>query len=138
MKILMTKEIFENILVHAKNEIPNEACGLLAGKEEGNLRIIEKVYMLKNQDNSPEHFSLSPQEQLKAVKDMRLNGLKLLGNWHSHPNSPSRPSEEDIRLAFDKNMSYLILSLMNEEPVLNAFHIENKIVTKEEIIFERG
>lgn len=135
-KISVSKEIYASILAHAKSELPNEACGLIAGTEDGDFRTVKKVYMLTNIDKSPEHFSLSPKEQLEAVKDMRAEGLQLLGNWHSHPEAPSRPSDEDIRLAFDKNLSYLILSLMNiNEPVLNSFHIENGTGEREEIIF---
>ena len=78
---------------------------------------------------------MDPKEQLQAVKDMRQNGLELLGNFHSHPESPSRPSEEDKRLAYDSKVNYLILSLMDREnPVLKAFIIdEEKNVTIEEI-----
>lgn len=85
-------------------------------------------------DHSSEHFSLDPKEQLGAVRDMRARGLSPLGNWHSHPASPSRPSAEDIRLAFDSRASYLILSLQDEnKPVLNSFHVENGISSKEEL-----
>lgn len=133
-RISINSEIFRTITEHAMNELPDEACGLIAGKEEGDVRTVEKVYILTNLDHSSEHFSISPQEQLEAVKDIRANGLKLLGNWHSHPASPSRPSAEDIRLAFDKNMSYLILSLMDKnKPVLNSFHIRNGAFAREEI-----
>jgi proteasome lid subunit RPN8/RPN11 len=69
-----------------------------------------------------------------AIKDMRAKGLQLLGNWHSHPESPSRPSEEDKRLAYDSSASYLILSLMEEEPVLNSFHIKGEEAQKEELV----
>ena len=62
---------------------------------------------------------------------MRSRGLQPLGNWHSHPASPSRPSREDIRLAYDPKASYLILSLMEEIPVLHSFHVENGEVCKE-------
>lgn len=68
---------------------------------------------------------------------MRTEGLVPLGNWHSHPESPSRPSDEDKRLAYDKTASYMILSLMNrDEPVLNSFHIEGTDSTKEELVIE--
>ena len=80
-----------------------------------------------------DHFTLDPRDQMNAIKDMRANGLKPLGNWHSHPSSPSRPSVEDIRLAFDSKASYLILSLMADYPVLNSFHIENGEWTKEDL-----
>ena len=73
-------------------------------------------------------------EQLAAVKDMRQNGFSPLGNWHSHPASPSRPSEEDKRLAYDSRASYLILSLLDQgDPVLNSFHIEDGQSEKESL-----
>ena len=80
-----------------------------------------------------DHFTLDPRDLMNAIKDMRANGLKPLGNWHSHPSSPSRPSVEDIRLAFDSKASYLILSLIADYPVLNSFHIENGEWTKEDL-----
>ena len=52
---------------------------------------------------------------------MRANGLKPLGNWHSHPSSPSRPSQEDIKLAFDSNASYMIISFMAENSSVEFF-----------------
>ena len=125
-------------MAHCKEGLPNEACGLIGGTIEGDIKSIQKVYLLTNIDQSNEHFSMDPKEQLAAVKDMRANGLKLLGNFHSHPESPSRPSEEDKRLAYDSKVNYLILSLMDlENPVFNAFRIdEEKNVTKEELVIE--
>lgn len=133
--ISMNKADYERILEHAKSVVPEEACGLIAGTiEEGN-KIIRKVYILTNIDHSNEHFTLDPKEQLAAVKDMRANGFAPLGNWHSHPESPSRPSEEDKRLAYDSKASYMILSLMEaDNPVLNSFHIEGDVSTKEELV----
>lgn len=140
MKITMKKTDYDLILGHALKERPDEACGLIAGvDDEEGVRHIEKVYLLTNTDHTNEHFSIDPREQLAAVKDMRREGLSPLGNWHSHPESPSRPSEEDKRLANDSGASYLILSLENEnEPVLNAFHVEGepgrRTVRKEELV----
>ena len=129
------KSDYDKILSHAVQGLPNEACGLIAGVVENDIKKIEEVYLLTNIDNSNEHFSMDPKEQLAAVKDMRAKGLTLLGNWHSHPESPSRPSEEDKRLAHDSTVDYLILSLQDREnPVLNAFLVQNHTeVTKEEI-----
>lgn len=136
--LYLKKEDYEKILAHCKEGLPNEACGLIGGTIEGDKRSIQKVYLLTNIDQSNEHFSMDPKEQLAVVKDMRANGLKLLGNFHSHPESPSRPSEEDKRLAYDSKVNYLILSLMDlENPVFNAFRIdEEKNVTKEKLVIE--
>lgn len=139
MKITMFRSDFDKIYEHALSVAPDEACGLIAGVDrEDGVREIKKVYILENIDHTNEHFSIDPREQLKAVKEMRSEGLVPLGNWHSHPESPSRPSEEDKRLANDSSASYLILSLAEEgNPVLNAFHIEgeqgNRSVRKEEL-----
>ena len=140
MKITLKKTDYEKLLAHALAERPNEACGLIAGTDaEDGTREIKKVYLLTNIDHTNEHFSIDPREQLVAVRDMRANGLSPLGNWHSHPETPSRPSEEDKRLANDSKATYLILSLAEEgHPVLNAFHVEGEIesrtVRKEELV----
>jgi proteasome lid subunit RPN8/RPN11 len=130
---------YETIIAHAKKNLPEEACGLIAGTRaaDGADKEVKKVYLLTNIDHTNEHFSMDPKEQLAAVKDMRANGLTPLGNWHSHPESPARPSEEDKRLAYDPTVNYLILSLMNaDEPVLKAFDIDkDRNVTPEEITF---
>ena len=129
MTIRLKKADYDAILSHARANLPNEACGLIAGTAGGENRIIEKVYLLTNPDASPEHFSVSPKEQLEAIKDMRALGISALGNFHSHPATPARPSGEDIRLAYDPKATYLILSLAGKEPVLKAFAIANGTVT---------
>ena len=140
MNVIIKRSDYKKILEYALSQRPDEACGLIAGKDlPDGTRLIEKVYLLTNTDHTNEHFSIDPREQLRAVKDMRSEGLAPLGNWHSHPESPSRPSEEDKRLANDSSASYLILSLEDEAvPVLNAFHVEgpegSREVRKEDLI----
>lgn len=129
------KNDYQKILDHAVKELPNEACGLIAGVVEDGVKTVKEVYLLTNVDASREHFSMNPKEQLAAIKDMRTKGYEMFGNWHSHPESASRPSEEDKRLAHDSRAAYLILSLQDREhPVLNAFKIKDHTeVSKEEI-----
>jgi proteasome lid subunit RPN8/RPN11 len=131
--ITLPYPFLDEIVDFARKQLPNEACGLIAGTEDENGKAVKKVYYLTNIDASNEHFSMDPKEQLAAIKDMRANGLKPLGNWHSHPESPSRPSEEDKRLAYDPKASYMILSLMAQTPVLNSFHIEGGNSEKEDL-----
>ena len=135
--IKLLKTDYEKIVAHAEKELPNEACGLIGGTINGDSKKIKKVYLLTNIDHSNEHFSLDPKEQLAAIKDMRQNGLVPIGNWHSHPESPSRPSDEDKRLAYDSKASYMILSLMDSQnPVLNSFKITGDTAEKEELVIE--
>ncbi|MCQ2493339.1 MAG: M67 family metallopeptidase [Lachnospiraceae bacterium] len=131
--VRMEYHMYDEIVRYAREHLPEEACGLIAGEENENGRLVKKVYFLTNIDHAEDHFTLDPKEQLAAIKDMRANGYKPLGNWHSHPSSPSRPSVEDIRLSFDSNASYMIISLMAENAVINSFQVENGEVTKEDL-----
>jgi proteasome lid subunit RPN8/RPN11 len=124
MKVILARRAWELILSHSLAQMPLEACGLIAGSVEGGVKRVAEAYALTNLDGSRTHFTVDQREQLAAVKAMRSKGLTPLGNFHSHPDTPSRPSEEDIRLSFDPKASYLILSLARPEPVLKSFHVE--------------
>jgi proteasome lid subunit RPN8/RPN11 len=117
------RSVYQEILTQATTQLPNESCGYLLGKEG----LVTVMYPMTNIDHSPEHFSFDPKEQFAAVRYARQVGLEIIGNWHSHPQSPSRPSEEDIRLAFDPTITYWILSLAGETPVLKAFSIKKGV-----------
>ena len=139
MKITLPRSEYKKLLTHAQANLPEEACGLIAGTQDETGKQIKKVFLLTNTDHSNEHFTIDPKEHLAAVKEMRAAGLVPLGNWHSHPESPSRPSEEDKRLAYDSKASYLILSLMERDaPVLNSFHVENGQSSKEDLVLIDG
>lgn len=132
--LILSRSQYQMILTQARNGAPKEICGLLAGVESEQLRIIKKIYPLTNVDDSSEHFAMDPREQFAAVRDLRRNQWILLGNYHSHPASPARPSGEDIRLAFDPNASYLILSLHDiQSPALRGFRIQGGLVEAEPI-----
>ncbi|MCC8144840.1 MAG: M67 family metallopeptidase [Tannerellaceae bacterium] len=119
--IKITANVLKQVIEQAKAELPDESCGYLLGKAGA----ITEHFRMTNIDHSPEHFSFDPQEQFAAIRYARTNGLEIIANWHSHPVTPARPSEEDIRLAFDPQIHYFILSLAEKEPVLNAYRIIN-------------
>ena len=116
----------KNINVH-----PSEDERLNTGRSISN--VVAKAYALTNIDHSPDHFSFDPAEQFKTVKDARSKGLEILTNFHSHPSTPARPSDEDIRLAYDPNISYVIISLANSKPDVKSFKIKDGKVEHEEI-----
>ena len=125
--------IIDELISQAKLDAPNETCGYLLGTDNGESEAeVTENYWMENIDHSPEHFSFSPREQFAALKYARQNGLKILANWHSHPASPSRPSQEDLRLANDPTIRYAILSL-HEGVHLNSFKILNGEVVDKEV-----
>jgi len=127
--MLIPKYIIDDIYDHARNGLPEEVCGYLAGTGDE----VKKSYRLTNVDHSPEHFSFDPAEQFSVVRAARKEGLEILANYLSHPETPARPSVEDIRLAYDPGIRYVIASLASEVPDIKVFRIVNGVVVKEEI-----
>jgi proteasome lid subunit RPN8/RPN11 len=105
----------------------------LAGQAQEDEKTVLGVYCLKNLDQSPEHFSMAPEDQFKVIQEIRKKGWTLLGNFHSHPSTPARPSPEDIRLAFDPSLSYVIVSLADAEPILKSFLIRKGLAAEEPV-----
>lgn len=121
---------FKQIVEHGLREFPNEACGLVAGKNGGPV----KVFAMRNLDASPVSYRLDPNEQLRVFSEMDEEGWDLFGIYHSHTHSEAYPSETDLRLAFYPESRYMILSLSDREnPVLRAFRIEDGEVEEEEL-----
>ena len=115
------------MLAQARAEAPVEACGILTGHEN---RVLE-LYKMTNSDQSTDHFMMAPEEQFAVVKDIRTKGLEMLAIYHSHPETPARPSEEDIRLAFTPEVLYVIVSLQEPtKPQIRGFVIEDEMVSE--------
>lgn len=126
----LPKAIHDDIIAHAREGFPLEVCGILGGNDGA----VSEIFRMTNTDESNEHFMMKPKEQFAVVKALRGKGLAMAAIYHSHPESPARPSEEDIRLALTPGVSYVIVSLMAPEtPVLKSFRIEKGVVAPEEI-----
>ena len=126
------KEIIDQLIAQARQDAPNETCGYLLGTSGPDGDVVTEHYWMENIDHSPEHFSFAPKDQFAALRYARSKGLKILANWHSHPASPSRPSQEDLRLANDPTIRYAILSLF-EGVHLNSFKIVGGEVVDKEV-----
>jgi [CysO sulfur-carrier protein]-S-L-cysteine hydrolase len=128
--IRLPRSINDDMIAHAQEGFPLEVCGILGGIGCE----VSALYRMTNTDASNEHFMMDPKEQFAVVKDLRAKGLAMLGIYHSHPESPARPSEEDIRLALTPGVSYLIISLLDQsEPILKSFTIDKGMVASENV-----
>ncbi len=158
--IRIARKQYEEIVAHARQEAPREACGLLAGHGDR----IEQVYPVSNRaelaveffaerglippgrDYRPEapgtiaveRFFMDPEEQFRALRAIEAAGLEHLGSYHSHPATEAYPSRTDIELAaFWPNMLLMICSLADpSQPVIRAFRVADGRVQEELIIVE--
>jgi len=91
------RELLNEIISHCKETYPNEACGILAGREN----IIEKVYRITNiSNNSQVTYEMESAEHLRCEKEINAEGLKIVGIYHSHPSSSAYPSQIDVMRAY--------------------------------------
>ena len=125
----LPKAIYNEMVEHAQSLNPIESCGYLGGKDG----VVEKFYKMTNIDNSPEHFSFDPKEQFAVVKEARKDGLDLISVYHSHPETPARLSDEDIRLFNDPNPVYIIVSLAQDTPTIGGFKVNKPSETEVEL-----
>lgn len=110
---------------HVARQVPLEACGLLAGKEDR----VEKIIPVRNQEQSPVRFRMDPYEQLRAFDWIEAHGLELLGIFHSHPAGPEVVSLTDIaNAAYD--VVHLIWSPAQDEWRARGFLIQAGQVTE--------
>lgn len=122
--------LFDEMVEHGLREFPNEACGLLAGRDGQPVRF----YAMRNLDASPVSYRLDPKEQLLVFDEMDDEGWDLLGIFHTHTHSEAYPSETDLRLAFYPEALYLVMSLSDRErPELRAFRIVEDEVAEQEL-----
>jgi len=133
----LERAFFDEMVEHGLAAFPNEACGLLAGKEGRPV----KFFAMTNQDASPASYRLDPTEQLRAENEMEDEGWETLAVFHTHTHSEAYPSPTDQERAFwpavrsEASMAifpgayYLIISLSDRSnPDLRAFRI-----TEEEV-----
>lgn len=124
------KEIYDEMIEYCQSCFPQEACGILAG----NNNVITKIYKIKNIENSSVSYLMEPQEQLRAMKDMRRLGLEMLAIFHSHPWGIAFPSQKDKELAF-YDVCYLIVAI---KPLLQVkcFKIKDSNVSEINLVTE--
>ena len=135
LKLEIPDYIFEDMLEQARAAAPIECCGILAGRNGR----AEKLYKMANAEHRCDHFMMEPEQQFEAVKDIRSSSLDMLAIYHSHPETPARPSEEDIRLALTPGVVYVIVSVMNAEaPDIRGFLIDNGEVTGVPVTVREG
>lgn len=128
--LILKKEFVKQIIAQSIREFPNEACGILAGRNNK----VEKVYEMTNAEKGPSTFFMDAKEQLRIMKEMRNVGLEMIGIYHSHVASQAYPSAHDVELAFYPEASYVIVSLKDKNnPGIRSFKIKEDKIEEEEL-----
>ncbi len=129
------KRFIDEMVAHARSDLPNECCGILAGRDG---RVL-KLYRMTNVEASPFRFSMDPGEVVKVDTETGDNGWELLAIYHSHTRSEAYPSDTDVRIAGGTaalwpDVRYVLVSLMDEDnPQVRLFSITEGAITEEQL-----
>ena len=121
MKISLEQRFLDEMIAHAREEEPNECCGVLAGKDG---RVV-RLYRVTNSEQNPYRYNMDPREFLRVYREIEDNGWEMTGLYHSHTHNQAYPSQTDRNLASWPDSYYLIVSLEDKErPVVRAFILQ--------------
>ena len=114
-RLLLPRQIYDEMIAQAKAELPNECCGLLAGRAEtGGIARVLVRYPLVNALASPTRYESEALGLLHAHVDARRNATEFLAVYHSHPTSPPIPSRKDLAANYWEGAIHFIISLEKE------------------------
>jgi len=123
----IAQELLDEIVAHAREDAPNECCGIVAGRD-GRATAIHRA---RNSFDSPLRYEIHPQDQFRIMTAIEDGGEEIAGIYHSHTKSEAYPSQTDVNLARNwPDPVYLICSIVGEEPVVRAFAIRDESVSE--------
>lgn len=135
----LTTRAHAEMVGHAYDGLPDEACGLLGGRPGTSL--VEAFVPCRNADASSRTYSIGPDGWLAADRVLGPLGLEVVGVMHSHTHTEAYPSPTDVAKADNpllEGWHYVIVSLRDEEPVLRSFLIDGEQVREERVTVVAG
>lgn len=129
--LLLTDATWAQMVGHAYDGLPDEACGLLAGPP-GTSRCTA-FYACRNAAESSRVYTIDPKDHLRADRDAEARGLEIIGVMHSHTHTDAYPSPTDVAQAPDPGWHYVIVSLRDEAPMLHSYRIVDAQIAEEAV-----
>ena len=120
-------EHIDEIIAHAREDAPDEVCGLLAGRDGRS----ERVFRMVNQAHSPLRFEVDPLEVMRTLEEIDEAGMEVAGLYHSHTRTAPYPSQTDVTFAEAwPGTPWIIVGLAEGEPVVRTYRIEGPDVVE--------
>jgi proteasome lid subunit RPN8/RPN11 len=110
----LSQRLLHQIHRHLESGYPNEACGVMLGKNG----VVTEIVSADNErtDSARNRYLIDPLAYMKIERGADQRGLEVLGIYHSHPDVAARPSQFDLNHAWP-NFSYLIVSVVKGKAV---------------------
>ncbi len=128
--LTLPKKFIDEMIAHAREEAPNECCGIIAGQDG---RAV-KLFRGQNSEASPYRYNIDPPDLFRIHRECDGSGWEFLAIYHSHTASEAYPSPTDVRLAFWPDAYYVLVSVQDpENPAVRAFRIVDGQVSEEKM-----
>ena len=131
----MPLQVLHEMVGHAYDGLPDEACGLLVGRPgtDGSGEVVRFV-PTRNAAASSKVYTVDPKVHLRADREAESDGLEVIGVMHSHTHTTAYPSPTDVAQAPDPSWHYLIVSLRDDAPSTRSYRIVDGNISEEAVV----
>ncbi|MDQ6650486.1 MAG: M67 family metallopeptidase [Actinomycetota bacterium] len=121
---------YDAIVEHARRDHPDEACGIVAGRDDRPTRFVP----MANAERSPTFYRFDAQEQLKVWREMDTADETPVVIYHSHTATEAYPSRTDLAYASEPDAHWVLVSTRDSESTeFRSFRIRAGTVEEEQV-----
>jgi len=106
--LILSKDLYDKIVAHARADHPDEACGVLAGPAGSDRP--ERFIPMTNAARSPTFYEFDATEQFGVWQEMDDRDEEPVVIYHSHTATEAYPSRTDISYANEPGAHYVLVS----------------------------
>lgn len=127
-------QVLNEMVAHAYDGLPNEACGLLVGRADTGTAV--RFTPTRNTAESSRIYTIDGLEQMKVERAAEAEGLSVIGVMHSHTHTTAYPSPTDVAQAewLDPAWHFVIVSLRDDAPSTRSYRIVDGEIAEEQIV----
>jgi len=135
----ISQELVDALVVHARADHPDEACGVIAGPA-GRDTPVRHIPMV-NAARSTTFYEFESSDLLKLYRDLDAHDEDPVVIYHSHTATEAYPSRTDIAYASEPFAHYVLISTREtgnaDGPYeFRSFRIVDGVVTEEEVAIQ--
>ncbi len=130
--LTISQELADKIVSHARADHPDEACGVIAGREG----VPERFIPMENAERSPTFYRFDSMEQFRVWREMDDRDEEPVVIYHSHTATEAYPSRTDVSYASEPNAHYVLVSTREQDEVeFRSYRIVDGEISEEEVRF---
>jgi proteasome lid subunit RPN8/RPN11 len=108
MALRISRVLVGSIVAHARQDHPDEACGVIAGPIDSDSP--QRFIPMVNSARSPNFYEFDSSDLLKLYREMDANNEDPIVIYHSHTHTEAFPSRTDVAYASEPGAHYVVVS----------------------------